>query len=187
VADAFEPPASPSTSRGAAAPGGALPAGIRLERLRLEHADALLAFEVENRAYFARFVSDRGDAFFAEFDERLATLLGYQADGTDHPHVLVTDSGEVVGRVNLIEVQNGSAELGYRIAEKAAGQGLATAAVREVCALAAGEYGLKELRAGTNLTNVASQKVLERTGFVQVGQHEYGGRPGIEYVLALTV
>ncbi|MFI5707761.1 GNAT family N-acetyltransferase [Kribbella sp. NPDC051620] len=166
---------------------GRLPVGIRLERLRAEHADALLAFEVENRAYFAGFISDRGDAFFAEFGERLAVLLGYQAEGTDHPHVLVTESGEVVGRVNLVDVTDGSAELGYRIAEKAAGQGLATAAVREVCALAAGEYGLKELRAGTNLTNVASLKVLERTGFVPVGEREYGGRPGIEYVLALGV
>jgi ribosomal-protein-alanine N-acetyltransferase len=164
-----------------------LPGGARLERLRVEHGPALRVFEVENREYFAKFVSDRGDAFFAEFDERLAVLLGYQAEGTDHPHVLVTDSGEVVGRVNLIDVSDGSAELGYRIAEKAAGQGLATAAVREVCALAAGEYGLRELRAGTNLDNAASRRILERTGFVPVGEREYGGRPGIEYVLALTV
>ncbi|MDX6281036.1 MAG: [ribosomal protein S5]-alanine N-acetyltransferase [Kribbellaceae bacterium] len=164
-----------------------LPGGARLERLRVEHGPALLAFEVENREYFAGFISDRGDAFFAEFDERLAALLGYQADGTDHPHVLVTDSGEVVGRVNLVDVTDGSAELGYRIAEKAAGRGLATAAVREVCALAAGEYGLRELRAGTNLDNTASRAILERTGFVPVGEHEYGGRPGIEYVLSLAV
>jgi ribosomal-protein-alanine N-acetyltransferase len=172
---------------GDAVAGSGLPDGVRLERLRVEHGPALLAFELENRAYFASFVSDRGDAFFAEFDERLAALLGYQADGTDHPHVLVTESGEVVGRVNLVDVTDGSAELGYRIAEKAAGQGLATAAVREVRALAAREYGLRELRAGTNLDNTASQAILVRTGFVPVGEHEYGGRPGIEYVLSLTV
>ncbi|WP_343978462.1 GNAT family N-acetyltransferase [Kribbella koreensis] len=179
-------PPRPS-SRGAAAPGAGLPPGLRLERLRAEHADALLAFEVENRGYFASHISDRGDAFFAEFGERLAELLIDQDAGELHFHVLVEDDGQIVGRVNLVDVADGSAELGYRIAERWTGRGLATAAVRELCELAAGEYGLKELRAGTNLTNVGSQKVLERTGFVRVGEREYGGRPGIEYVLALGV
>ena len=55
-----------------------------------------------------------------------------------------------------------------RIAEKAAGKGLATAAVRAVAGLAAADYGLTTLRAGTNVTNVASQTVLTRAGFRQV-------------------
>jgi ribosomal-protein-alanine N-acetyltransferase len=47
--------------------------------------------------------------------------------------VLVGDGGEVLGRFNLVDVEDGSAELGYRVAEHAAGQGLATAAVRGIC------------------------------------------------------
>ncbi|NUV38105.1 GNAT family N-acetyltransferase, partial [Streptomyces sp. KAI-27] len=35
-----------------------------LQRLRADHAPALLAFERENRAWFARTISDRGDAYF---------------------------------------------------------------------------------------------------------------------------
>src|SRR5437667_2373373 len=124
-----------------------------LQLLRLDHAPALLAFERENRAYFAASVPDRGDEFFAEFDTRLAQLLELQATGTDYFHLLVAEGGEVVGRVNLVEVADGSAELGYRIAQKVAGQGLATAAVGKVRELAATKYGLTRLRARVTLDN----------------------------------
>ncbi|HZC08157.1 MAG TPA: hypothetical protein VE338_21150 [Ktedonobacterales bacterium] len=56
-----------------------------LQVLRLDHAPALLAFEGENRAYFAAAIPDRGDAFFAEFDTRLAHLLAGQAAGEVAP------------------------------------------------------------------------------------------------------
>src|SRR5260370_27869922 len=98
-----------------------------LQLLRLHHAPALLAFERENRAYFAASVPDRGDEFFAEFDTRYAQLLAWQAAGTDYLHLLVAEGGEGVGRVNLTEVADGAAGLGDRIAQKAAGQGLGTA------------------------------------------------------------
>src|ERR1700738_2605470 len=147
-----------------------------LQLLRLDHAPALLAFERENRAYFAASVPDRGDEFFAEFDTLYAQLLARQAAGTDYLHVLVTERGEVVGRVNLTEVANGSAELGYRIARKAAGQGLATAAVRKVRELAATAYGLTRLRARATLDNPASRKGLEHNGFVAVGELTLKGK-----------
>ncbi|SEM88908.1 GNAT family N-acetyltransferase [Nonomuraea pusilla] len=88
-----------------------------LRRLRLDHAPALLTFEKENRAYFSASIPDRGDGCFARFDERLAALLAEQAAGVCYFHVLVDDRGRVVGRVNLIDVADRSAELGYRIAE----------------------------------------------------------------------
>lgn len=156
-----------------------------LQRLRAEHAPALLAFERENRAYFAASISDRGDAFFDEFDDLLAMRLAEQAEGVCHFHVLVDDAGAILGRVNLVDVADGSAELGYRIAERAAGQGLATAAVREVCELAAASYGLTGLRAVTTLDNAASRAVLARTGFVVTGETVVAGRPGLQYVRRL--
>jgi ribosomal-protein-alanine N-acetyltransferase len=156
-----------------------------LQLLRLDHAPALLAFERENRAYFAASVPDRGDEFFAEFDTRYAQLLEWQAAGTDYFHLLVAEGGEVVGRVNLVEVADGSAELGYRIAQKAAGQGLATAAVRKVREFAATEYGLTRLRARVTLDNPASRKVLEHNGFVAGGSLTLNGKPAISYICEL--
>jgi RimJ/RimL family protein N-acetyltransferase len=156
-----------------------------LQLLRLDHAPAVLAFERENRAYFAASIPDRGDAFFAEFETQYAQLLALQAAGTDYFHLLVTGGGEVVGRVNLFAVADGAAELGYRIAQKAAGQGRATAAVRQVRELAATAYGLTRLRARATLDNPASRKVLEHNGFVAVGALTLNDKPAMSYICEL--
>ena len=156
-----------------------------LQLLRLDHVPALLAFERENRAYFAASVPDRGDEFYAEFDTLCAQQLASQAAGTDYFHLLVTEGGEVLGRVNLYRVADGSAELGYRIAQKAAGRGLATAAVRQVRELAATTYGLTSLRARVTLDNPASSAVLERNGFVAAGEITLNGKPARSYLCEL--
>jgi [ribosomal protein S5]-alanine N-acetyltransferase len=91
-----------------------------------------------------------------------------------------------VGRVNLAEAAGGSAELGFRIAERAAGRGLATAAARQVCALAVAGSGLSVLRAAARVDNAGSRTVLIRTGFVPTGEVVLSGRPGIRYRLELT-
>jgi ribosomal-protein-alanine N-acetyltransferase len=100
--------------------------------------------------------------------------------------VLVEPDGTVAGRINLVDVENGSANLGYRIAERATGRGLATHAVHQVCEIAAGEYGLVELRAAATRDNAASQAVLARTGFVYVGDTTLNGRPALRYLRRLA-
>jgi ribosomal-protein-alanine N-acetyltransferase len=95
-------------------PGGVYRAAVpAIERLRLDHAASVLVFERENRSYFAASVSDRGDAYFTEFQQRLRGLVAEQEAGVCHFHVVVGDNGEVLGRVNLVEVADGSAELGF--------------------------------------------------------------------------
>jgi [ribosomal protein S5]-alanine N-acetyltransferase len=141
-----------------------------LQRLDASHATALLQFERENRAYFTRFISDRGDDYFAEFAARHAALLAEQATGQGHFHVLIDDDGAILGRFNLVDVADGSAELGFRLAEHATGRGLATAAVREVCALARDNYGLDRLVAIAALTNAGSLGVLHRNDFIPTGE-----------------
>ncbi|MFJ8568540.1 MULTISPECIES: GNAT family N-acetyltransferase [unclassified Streptomyces] len=159
----------------------------RIQLLRFDHAPALLAFERENRAYFAASVPDRGDRYFADFEQRHAALMAEQATGACFFHVLVDGAGEVLGRVNLVDVADGAAELGYRIAEKAAGRGLATAAVREARGLAVAQYGLTALRAVTTLDNPGSRAVLARTGFVPTGEVDLDGRPGLAFACNLLV
>ena len=94
-----------------------------LQRLRADHAPAVLAFELANRAYFATFVSDRGDEFFDHFTERYDALLAEQEAGTCVFHVLVGEDGTALGRFNLVDLKDGTAELGYRVAERVAGRG----------------------------------------------------------------
>jgi ribosomal-protein-alanine N-acetyltransferase len=154
-----------------------------LQRLRADHAPAVLAFERENRAYFARAVGDRGDDFFARFDQRHASLLAEQAEGVGAYYVLVDDEGAVVGRFNLV-LDGPVAELGYRVAQRVAGRGLASTAVSELCARAAAELGVEVVRAATTDDNAASRRVLQRAGFVVVGPagpEEVGGGTGTRW------
>lgn len=147
----------------------------------------MLGFERENRAYFALSVSDRGDDYFSEFRQRFDGLLAEQEAGVCHFHVIVGDDGRVVGRVNLVDVADGSAELGFRVAEAAAGQGLATAAVRQMCAMAVRDYGLRTLRASAATDNAGSRTVLSRVGFVPTGEDVLlVDRPGRRYLLSLA-
>lgn len=152
--------------------------------LHLDHAPAVLAFERENRGYFAASVPDRGDAYFARFDERHRALIEEQDAGVCRFHLLI-DDGEVLGRVNLVDLADGSAELGFRIAQKAANQGLATKAVAQVCALAVGEYGLSRLEAKAAWDNAGSRAVLAKAGFVVTGECVLDGKPGLAYELRL--
>jgi ribosomal-protein-alanine N-acetyltransferase len=158
---------------------------LELQRLRPDHGPAVLAFERANRAYFATFISDRGEEFFDHFDESYNELLAEQEAGTCVLHVLVDENGKVLGRFNLVDLEDGMAELGYRVAQQVAGHGVATATVQELCHIAAANYGLHTLRAKTSFDNVASEKVLTKAGFVPDGPAEPGGRPGSWYQRAL--
>jgi [ribosomal protein S5]-alanine N-acetyltransferase len=161
-----------------------------LQRLRADHARAVLAFELTNRDYFADFISDRGDEFFDHFDESFSEWLAEQERGSCIFHALVSDDGTVLGLFNLRDVHDGTAVLGYRVAQHVAGRGVATATVQELCRVAAQGYGLRTLRAATNVDNVASQKVLTKAGFVPDGPADpavIGGRLGTWYQRHLAV
>jgi RimJ/RimL family protein N-acetyltransferase len=155
-----------------------------LQRLRADHGPAVLAFELANRGYFAASISDRGDEFFDQFTERHNASLAEQDAGISAFYVLVAEDGSVLGRFNLYDLKDGTANLGYRVAEHVAGRGVATAAVRELCGLAAAQYGLRTLKAATSRENTASQKVLARAGFIPVGPADpagLGGKQGTWY------
>lgn len=159
-----------------------------LEELRAGHGPAVLAFEVANRGYFAASVSDRGDAFFERFDELLGERLTEQAAGVCAFYVLVDEDGSVLGRFNLVDIEDGAASLGYRVAQDVTGRGVTTAAVRQLGRLAVTRHGLRTLRAAAADTNTASRRVLAKAGFVPDGPAdpaELGGKQGRWYRLDL--
>lgn len=88
------------------------------------------------------------------------------------PHVIVDGSGDVVGRITLNDIVHGafqSGHLGYWVGADHNGRGLATTAVRDMMAVAFDDLHLHRIQAGTLLHDVASQRVLERNGFVRFG------------------
>ncbi|HEY1774677.1 MAG TPA: GNAT family N-acetyltransferase [Solirubrobacteraceae bacterium] len=159
---------------------------FELQRLRPDHAPAVLAFERTNRAYFAESISDRGDDFYEQFAERHRALLAEQETGACVFHVLVDEDEKVVGRFNLYDLVDGTAEIGYRVAQRVAGRGVATCALQELCRIARAQYGLRRLRAATSDENIASQRVLTKVGFVATRPAEVGRRQDSFYELALT-
>ncbi|HEX4428911.1 MAG TPA: GNAT family N-acetyltransferase [Frankiaceae bacterium] len=155
-----------------------------LKRLQAAHAAAVLAFELANRGYFAASIPDRGDEFFDQFADRFDALLAEQEAGIRACYVLVAEDGSVLGRFNLVDIGDRTAELGYRVAQHAAGKGVATSSVQELCRLAAAQHGLRSLRAAITRGNAASEKVLKKAGFVPAGPADpahLGGEPGSWY------
>jgi ribosomal-protein-alanine N-acetyltransferase len=157
-----------------------------LERLTGDHLEAVLAFELENRSYFVRSINDRGDEFYESFPEHHDALLAEQDAGTCVFYVLVDRDGSIVGRFNLYDLQDGAATVGYRVAERVAGRGVASGAVRELCRKAVRDHGLRTLSAETSEANVASQRVLEKAGFTVTGDCVVAGKPGLKFTLALA-
>jgi ribosomal-protein-alanine N-acetyltransferase len=155
-----------------------------LQLLRPDHYAAVLAFELDNRAFFARSVPDRGDAYFEHIDARLDALVVDQRAGLAAFYVLVGDDASVLGRFNLEFESEANARLGYRVAERVCGQGVATAAVLEVCRLAATRHGMRTVRAAAADRNAASRRVLIKAGFQQVrpaDPADLGGETGSWY------
>src|SRR6478736_381138 len=124
-----------------------------LQRLRADHASAILAFESANRAFFATSISDRGDEYFENFTDRHHALLAEQEAGAGVYYVLVDEDRAVLGRFNLVFVGNGVAELGYRVAQHVTGRGVASAVVRDLWVLATSRHGVSTLRAAASHEN----------------------------------
>lgn len=154
-----------------------------LQRLRSDHEDAVLTFERENRVYFAKSISDRGDLFFERFSEQQRELIAVQESGKGAFYVFVDEHEVVVGRFNLYEIHDETAVVGYRIAERVSGRGVATSGLRNLCRIAREDIGLRMLTAATDNENIASQRVLAKVGFVLIGPTEIGGHHGSEYKL----
>lgn len=141
--------------------------------VRIDDVPAITDLIKKNRDFLAPWEPVRTEEYFTE-EAQLAiveTGLAAYERGTGVPHVIL-DDGELVGRINLNDIVRGpflSCHLGYWVAQSANGRGVATEAVAVIARLAFGEMGLHRIQAGTLVHNVASQKVLERNGFVRFG------------------
>ncbi|WP_335944296.1 GNAT family N-acetyltransferase [Pseudomonas sp. G166] len=151
---------------------------VSIRTLRSTDTEALLAFERDNREWFERHIDPRDPAFYSVqgVTEHIATYLADFAAGAWHPFVIEDPEGKIVGRANLkdIDLAEGSAEVGYRIAQSACGQGLATLAVKHLIQQAQVHWRLNRLVAHVYAGNIASAKVLKRCGFLieQLALHE---------------
>nr|WP_269216533.1 MULTISPECIES: GNAT family protein [Pseudomonas] len=137
--------------------------------MKMTDAQALLAFEVDNRVWFESHIDPRDPSFYSMqgVAEHIEGYLSDFALGAWHLLVIEDSSGRIVGRANLKNIHSprDCAEVGYRIGQQACGQGLATLALRHLIQEAGRRWKLTQLVAYVYTENVGSRKVLERCGF----------------------
>ena len=144
---------------------------VKLALITLKDAEALLEFELDNKAWFEEFIPPREEGFYSiqgvqqhirEF------LLDYQCNEMI-PLVIKSLDNQIIGRINLTNLDSvrRSAHLGYRVGKASTNQGVAKWAVSEVTKLVE-QKGIKKVFAYAALENPASQKVLTNNGFQPV-------------------
>ena len=95
----------------------------------------------------------------------------------DYPiHIFAIDiGGQAAGGIGIHpqeDIHRKNAELGYWLAEPFWGQGIMTQAVSQMIAFAFNTYDINRVFARPFGTNKASQRVLEKTGFILEGKFE---------------
>lgn len=141
-----------------------------LRELQTTDTEALLDFEVENRGWFESHIEARDPAFYSlqGVAEHIERYLSGFAIGVWYPLVIEDGRQRIVGRANLksIDLSARCAEVGYRVGQRACGQGLATLALSHLIQQAQARWGLTQLVAHVYKDNIGSRKVLDRCGFV---------------------
>lgn len=114
----------------------------------------------------------------AETDEWILRQMEARARGTSLVWGIVKDA-HVVGCISLhdlaweqVALRVDRAELGYWLAPALWGQGYMTEAVRGVIAFGFDDLGLHKITTMCFAQNAASQRVIEKSGFRQVGRRE---------------
>ena len=130
-----------------------------LREVREDDFDTLFEQQREPEAVaMAVFPARERDAFDSHWQKVLA-------NDSNVVRVIEVD-GEVVGNVGSWE-QDGRRLIGYWLGTKFWGRGLATAAVTEFVE----ELDVRPLHAWVAASNVGSIRVLEKCGFVRIGEH----------------
>jgi ribosomal-protein-alanine N-acetyltransferase len=138
-----------------------------------DDAAAFAEAQVRNREYLWRWEPVRTDRWFTTEGQvdRLSAQLARFEKREVVPWFLF-QGDRVVGAMTLTNIVPGpfrSANLGYWVAADMLGQGLATLGVQAVAEVADSELLLHRIEASTLTGNVASQRVLKKAGFAQIG------------------
>ena len=142
-------------------------ARLHYRRVTIDEALALVQEPVVLPGPRAVEYPDEGTRFFAL---RMLERGTDDADVFAMYHVIKGTTGALVGHIGF---QGGpdqaqAVRIGYAIAGDARHQGYAGEALAWLLRLAAAHPGVRTIRADTGLDNLASQRVLERAGFVLV-------------------
>ena len=142
---------------------------VHIRLLDLDDVQLLLEFEQCNRTWFESQIEARPNDFYSSKGVRqhIDEMLMAYAVRRVYPCLLVDESGAILGRANLKNIQQaeGCAEVGYRIGFEHQGKGMATKALAHLIKCAREEWELRQLHAYVTDDNLASSRVLQKSGF----------------------
>lgn len=153
---------------------------MKLQQLSSEHLNQLLAFEIANRAWFDKHIAARPAEFYSltGVAEHIEDLLQAFRNGSAYPAV-IEQGDELLARVNLRVCADGrSMSLGYRVAHRHIGHGVASFGVAELLRRTHLFPQVTSVVAMVSLDNHASQRVLEKNGFQRMRKHVGHARVG---------
>ncbi len=105
-------------------------------------------------------------------DAKAYIAFCHQQDPTENLCLAITDDDFAVGSIGVFCRGERRAELGYWLGKPYWGKGIMTKMVTEICVQAFRIFPIDEIFAEPYEWNAASQRVLEKTGFVYTGAKE---------------
>jgi RimJ/RimL family protein N-acetyltransferase len=147
---------------------------IFLRPFTIGDAGALHELQNENRDFFEQFAEERNKDFYT-MEAHLKRIIRYEEDSKNdlsYNFGIFTNDGVLVGSISLFQVLRGSLQsafIGYFLDEKHNGKGYTTEAAKLIVEYAFNELKLHRIEAGVMPHNLASIRVLEKSGFHKEG------------------
>jgi ribosomal-protein-alanine N-acetyltransferase len=146
---------------------------VQLRVLHPSDAERMTAAYRLNREHLAPWEPARPEEYFTTAGQRasIGSKLALLAAGSEVPWVLLNDE-RIIGTITLTGIVRGpflSAHAGYWIDRGFNGRGIGSAAVAHAIQAGTKDLGLHRLQAATLRHNAASQKILKRAGFEEIG------------------
>jgi len=136
---------------------------IRLERMTAVTAEAILD---DVRPTDIDVAAD----YPTEFSKGVASQVANASELG--PYVIYSAESIVVGEIGGALIEEGTVEIGYAIVESHWGKGIATEAVKALIRRISTRKDVRRVVAHTPLDRPASGRVVEKAGFVLVGEVE---------------
>ena len=147
---------------------------MKITLLESKDARELFEFERRNKDFFELCLPPREERYHSLDGVKniIGELLEEHKRDLSHMYLIWDGKNNLIGRVNIFDIEDHSAEIGYRIGEGYQGMGYASKAVKLICREAFDRHNIKTLLAGTSTKNYASQKVLMKNSFTLIDEVE---------------
>lgn len=105
-------------------------------------------------------------------DAKEYIALANQSEGQTGIYRAILNDGKIVGNISVVkkkDIRKKDSELGYYLGKEFCSRGIMTEAVRQILLLSFNRLDIIRISAYTFAENIASQRVLEKNGFIREG------------------